>query len=47
MAPLDIKVLMNHMLPEGDVTEGYMRPTMEHMLAQQERISFFILSKFL
>jgi len=47
VASLDIKVLMNHVLPQGDVTEGYMRPAMEHLLAQQERISSFLLDKFL
>jgi integrase len=33
----DTKILMNHALPVGDITEGYMRPTMEHLAAQQER----------
>lgn len=41
----DTKILMNHALPVGDVTEGYMRPTMEHLAAQQERISRFLLDK--
>jgi integrase len=41
----DIKILMNHALPVGDVTEDYMRPTMEHLAKQQERISRFLLEK--
>lgn len=41
----DTKILMNHALPVGDVTEGYMRPTMEHLAKQQERISRFLLDK--
>lgn len=41
----DIKILMNHALPISDVTEGYMRPTMEHLAKQQEKISRFILDK--
>jgi integrase len=41
----DTKILMNHALPQGDVTEDYMRPTTEHMRAQQERISSFLISK--
>lgn len=43
----DTKILMNHVLPQGDVTEGYMRPTVEHLRAQQERISKFIENKLL
>jgi integrase len=41
----DIKILINYALPDGDVTEGYMRPTMEHLAKQQERISRFLLDK--
>jgi integrase len=41
----DTKILMNHALPLGDVTEGYMRPTMEHLAKQQKRISDFLLAK--
>lgn len=47
IASLDIKILMNHALPQGDVTEDYMRPTLDHLRAQQERISKFLLDKFL
>jgi integrase len=47
VAPFDIKILMNHVLPQGDVTEGYMRPTPDHLLMQQKRISEFLLGKFL
>lgn len=41
----DTKILMNHALPSGDVTEGYMRPTMAHLATQQERVSQFLLEK--
>ncbi len=38
VALLDTKTLMNHQLPGGDVTEGYMRPAVEHLRLQQEKI---------
>ncbi|MBI1425580.1 MAG: DUF4102 domain-containing protein [Gammaproteobacteria bacterium] len=41
----DIKILMNHEASGNDVTEGYMRPTMEHLAKQQEKISRFLLEK--
>lgn len=47
IASLDIKILMNHVLPQGDVTEGYMRPTLNHLREQQQRISHFLLGKLL
>lgn len=47
IAPFDIKILMNHALPQGDVTEGYIRPAIEHLRTQQERISAFLLDKLI
>lgn len=44
---LDTKVLMNHVLPQGDVTEGYMRPAVAHLRSQQEKISDFLEGKLL
>lgn len=38
VALLDTKKLMNHQLPSGDVTEGYMRPALEHLRLQHEKI---------
>jgi hypothetical protein len=38
VALLDTKTLMNHQLPGGDVTEGYMRPALEHLRRQHEKI---------
>ncbi len=43
--PLSLKILMNHTLPEGDVTEGYIRPSVEHLRACQEKITAFLLDK--
>jgi integrase len=43
--PLDLKVLMNHTLPAGDVTEGYIRPSVEHLRESAERIAEFLLGK--
>ncbi len=40
-----IKALMNHALPEGDVTEGYIRPSDEHLRQAQEQITAFLLAK--
>jgi integrase len=47
IASLDIKILMNHVLPQGDVTEGYMRPTLDHLRMQQQKISEFLTKKLL
>lgn len=44
--PLDLKVLMNHSLPAGDVTEGYIRPSIEHLRECIERIANFLLARF-
>ncbi|MGE3172685.1 MAG: tyrosine-type recombinase/integrase [Planctomycetota bacterium] len=37
--PITLKVLMNHRLPNDDVTAGYIRPTMEILRAGIEKIS--------
>lgn len=43
VARLDQKILMNHVLSDGgDVTEGYQRPSWNHIVLQQERISAFL-----
>lgn len=43
--PLDLKVLMNHSLPAGDVTEGYIRPSVEHLRESTQRVADFLLGK--
>lgn len=43
--PLDLKVLMNHALPAGDVTEGYIRPSVEHLREGIEAVAVFLLGK--
>ncbi len=44
--PLDLKVLMNHTLPSaGDVTEGYIRPSIEHLRGAVEKVAAFLLEK--
>jgi len=41
--PLDLKVLMNHALPStGDVTAGYIRPSIEHLRGCVEEIAAFL-----
>jgi len=41
--PLDLKVLLNHALPgSGDVTEGYIRPSVEHLRGCAERVAGFL-----
>jgi integrase len=41
--PLDLKVLMNHSLPSmGDVTAGYIRPSIGHLRASVERVAEFL-----
>lgn len=37
-----VKLLMNHTLPKGDVTEGYIRNSEEHMRACIERVAEFL-----
>jgi integrase len=45
--PLDLKVLMNHSLPaDGDVTEGYIRPSVEHLRGCAEKIAEFLKTRF-
>lgn len=45
--PLDLKVLMNHTMPHNsdDVTEGYIRPSVEHLRKCQEQITEFLLER--
>ena len=44
--PLDLKVLMNHSLPAGDdVTEGYIRPSIEHLRGCVGQVAEFLKSK--
>ena len=44
--PMDLKLLMNHVLPvSGDVTDGYIRPSVEHMRDAVEKIARFLLEK--
>ncbi|MCK5941602.1 MAG: hypothetical protein KAI24_06510 [Planctomycetes bacterium] len=45
MSPLDQKTLANHALPSGDITEGYIRPGLEHLREVAERIAAFLLGK--
>lgn len=44
--PLDLKVLMNHALPAADdVTQGYIRPSIEHLRGCVEQIAGFLLGR--
>lgn len=43
LQPMAIKVLMNHVLPRGDVTDGYIRPSQDHLRVQVERVAGFLL----
>lgn len=41
-----LKVLMNHTLPEsGDVTWGYIRPDVEHLRKETEKVAAFLLER--
>jgi integrase len=41
--PLDLKVLLNHALPAADdVTEGYIRPSVEHLRGCVEEVAGFL-----
>jgi len=41
--PLDLKVLMNHALPAADdVTQGYIRPSIEHLAGCVEEVARFL-----
>jgi len=42
---METKALMNHRLPEEDVTEGYIRLSEEHLRGCQERVTAFLLEK--
>lgn len=44
--PLDLKVLLNHALPApDDVTQGYIRPSVEHLRGSAEAIARFLLER--
>jgi len=43
--PMDLKVLMNHALPSGDVTSGYIRPSVEHLRESAEQVAAFLLAR--
>jgi integrase len=44
--PLDLKVLLNHALPAcDDVTQGYIRPSLEHLRGGVERVAEFLLER--
>jgi hypothetical protein len=43
--PLDQKALANHALPSSDITEGYIRPGLEHLREVAEKIAAFLLGK--
>ena len=44
--PLDLKVLMNHRLASSDdVTEGYIRPSVEHLRESIECVAEFLVGK--
>ncbi len=46
LSPWDIKILVNHTLPDsGDVTAGYLRPSLEHLRGCQERVAAFLLHR--
>lgn len=42
LARQEIKLLMNHVLPQGDVTDGYTRNSPEHLLGCVERVAAFL-----
>lgn len=42
---METKLLMNHRLPGGDVTLGYMRPSVDHLRGCVERIAEFLMQK--
>jgi integrase len=43
--PISVKCLVNHSLPGGDVTTGYIRPSLEHLLAATQRVTDILLAK--
>lgn len=40
-----VKVLVNHALPESDVTEGYLTPEVERLRSAQETVSTYLLRR--
>lgn len=38
----EVKVMMNHVLPRGDVTDGYIRNSEEHLRARAEQVADFL-----
>ncbi|HVS19351.1 MAG TPA: tyrosine-type recombinase/integrase [Planctomycetota bacterium] len=44
--PFDLKLLLNHALPaEDDVTQGYTRPSLEHLAGACEAVAGFLLER--
>jgi integrase len=41
----ETQVLMNHTLPSGNITAGYMRPSIEHLRGCVEKVTAFLLAK--
>lgn len=41
----ETKLLMNHSLPNGSVTEGYQRPSLDHLRGCVEKVAAFLLAK--
>lgn len=41
----ETKTLMNHALPGGDITQGYQRPSLEHLRGCVEKVAAFLLGK--
>ncbi|MCI0589041.1 MAG: hypothetical protein L0323_19665 [Planctomycetes bacterium] len=39
------KVLLNHALPGGDVTDGYVRPSGDFLRGEVERVGAFLLAR--
>ncbi len=42
---MDYKTLVNHRLPGGDVTAGYIRQSVEHLRSHVEKVTAFLLGK--
>ena len=44
--PFDLKTLLNHALPAADdVTQGYIRPSLEHLRRSVERVVAFLVER--
>jgi integrase len=43
--PMDLKLLMNHALRGGDVTAGYVRPSVDHLRDAAEAIAAILLGR--